>query len=691
MSTLSIDFETHATVDLRKSGVYPYAMHKDTAILCMAWSFGDEDPENWEPGTPLPSRLVDHINNGGEIRAWNAQFERVIWKHAMSRAVVGECPMPRDEQFVCSAAEAAAMALPRSLDQAAKVLGVAAQKDKDGYALMLRMTRPRKILDDGTPVWWENEAGRLDRLVEYCKQDVRTERSCVGAMRRLTPHEREIYLLDQRMNDRGVALDLPLILASQAIAIEGIERANAIISELTRGEVKTVTNHKRLTEWVRARGVETDGVSKANVREMMESDLDPTVRAALAIRAEAGRSSVAKLSTMLESVCPDGRVRGMLMYHAASTGRWAGRLVQPQNFPRGEIDRVERFIPDVLAGAYDTIDMFAPPVVVISSLLRGMLAAAPGNQFYCGDYAAIEARVLNWVAGQRDVTALFHAYDDAPKALKPNFDPYRHNAARLYNIPLDEVQKFPHRQTGKFQELGCGYQMGWKKAVDAAKDVYQLDLTVEKSQELVKAYRNSHEKVVALWASTNQACIDAVNTPGVAIAFGDEGRLRAVKAGAYLYLILPSGRPLVFASPKIVEAETPWSREAREEAAAFNAQAVISKVEEVPIPAVTTRPALEFAGVDPNTKQWGRLRTYGGALVENIVQAIARDLMADAKLRLEEAGYTPLLSIHDEVLCETDLGFGSVNEYESLMAALPTWATGCPVAAEGWKGPRYKK
>lgn len=685
MTSLSIDFETHATVDLRKSGVYPYAMHKDTDVVCMAWAFDNEEPENWAPGTPLPRRIEDHIMCGGEIRAWNAQFERVIWKHIMHERY-GHLFVP-DEAWVCSAAEAAAMALPRSLDQAARVLGVAAQKDKEGYALMLRMTRPRKINDDGTPVWWENEGGRLDRLIEYCKQDVRTERACCAAIRRLTPHEREIYLLDQRMNDRGVFLDRPLIDASQTICIEGVERANLIISELTNGEVPKVTNAARLTEWVRAQGVVTDGVSKAAVREMLESDLDPRVRGALVIRAEAGRASVAKLSSMLDSVCDDGRVRGMLMYHAASTGRWGGRLVQPQNFPRGEIDRVERFIPDILAGKYDMIDLFAAPIIVVSSLLRGMLAAAPGKQFYCGDYAAIEARVLNWLAGQKDVTALFHAYDDAPKELKPTFDPYRHNAAKLYGIPLAEVQKFPHRQTGKFQELGCGYQMGWKKAVSAAKDVYQLDLTDEKSQELVKAYRSSHADVVQFWRDTNDACIEATNTPGVPVYFGGLKNLRAIKAGGYLYLVLPSGRPLCYASPRVVEAETPWSREAREEAAAR----IKAGEANVIMPAVQTRPALEFSGVDPLSKQWGRLRTYGGALVENIVQAVSRDLMADAKLRLEKAGYTPLLSIHDEVLCEVPNGFGSVSEYEQLMATLPAWAEGCPVAAEGWQGPRYRK
>ncbi|HZR03912.1 MAG TPA: hypothetical protein VFA81_12150, partial [Burkholderiales bacterium] len=245
MTVLSIDFETRATVDLRESGVYPYAAHRHTDIWCMAWAFDEEEPEIWEPlqcdrdqcaypdhRSYIPSDIYDHIAAGGEIRAWNAAFERIIWREIMVKRY--GAPAIKDEQFVCSAAEAAAMALPRSLDECASVLKVDSQKDKEGYALMLRMSRPRRWERGGThgpadaadvPIWWD-DAGKFQRLCEYCKQDVRTERSIVKALRRLVPREREVYLLDQRINDRGVHLDRQLVVAAKGIVEEGVERAN---------------------------------------------------------------------------------------------------------------------------------------------------------------------------------------------------------------------------------------------------------------------------------------------------------------------------------------------------------------------------------------------------------------------------------------------------------------------------------
>jgi len=243
LSILSIDFETRSTVELKKSGVYPYAQHKDTGIWCMAWSFGaDEEPEIWVPPTAehallfpmfagLPSRVVQHIYEHGEIRAWNAQFERVIWNEIMVRRY--GAPGVKLEQWVCSAAEAAAMSLPRYLAGAAQVLGVKQQKDDKGYQQMLRMARPRKINEDGSVIWWDIPE-RKAILFEYCKQDVRTEQSIVQALRRLQPREREVYLLDQRINDRGVRIDTELVRAAQMIVDVGITRANARIDDPSR-------------------------------------------------------------------------------------------------------------------------------------------------------------------------------------------------------------------------------------------------------------------------------------------------------------------------------------------------------------------------------------------------------------------------------------------------------------------------
>jgi DNA polymerase len=694
VSVLSIDFETRSTLDLKKTGVYVYAEHQTTDVWCHAWAFDDEEPQIWRPRrrehadhdpscltwdcgecrctcNELPPRVVQHIVFNGTLRAWNAQFERIIWREIMVKRY--GAPRIADEQFVCSAAEAAAMALPRSLDQAARVLKVQQQKDEQGYRLMLRMSKPRRM--HGTvPEWWD-VPDRIARLEEYCKQDVRTERACVRALRRLTPREREIYLLDQRINDRGMRVDRGLVWAATDVASEGLLRANLRLSELTGGAVKGVTNHAALTEWLTDTAeLATEGVSKAAIAALLErDDLTADVREVLQLRADAGRTSVAKLRSMVEVACSDGRLRGMLMYHAASTGRWGGRLVQPQNFPRGEVDDPESFIPFVIARDYDALDVFAHPVVIVLSMLRAMLTAAEGHELIAGDFSAIEARVLNWLAGQDDVCALFASGEDV----------YKHNAAKLYGIPLSEVQKFPHRQTGKFQELGCGFGMGPKKAVSAAKAVYGLTITEEQADEIVSDYRATHSMVKGFWKETENACVRAVRHPGESFRFGAHRNLTAVVAGAYLYIVLPGGRPLCYAGPHLKERPMPWC-----DVCAKNEQA---HVEADHVFRHAKKPCLHYWGVDPFSKQWGEISAYGAMLVENVVQAVARDLMAEAMLRAETHGYTPVLSVHDEIVTEVPLGFGDITEFERLMSELPDWAEGCPVAAEAWRGFRYRK
>lgn len=657
MTTLSLDYETRSTVKLPDTGAYVYAMDPTTDIWLAAWAFDDEEPQLWHPGEPVPQRVADHIRAGGEVRAHNASFERLITKYiAVPRY---GWPEPALEQYVCSAAEAAAMSLPRGLGELCRVTGVSVKKDEEGSSLMMRMCRPRKILDDGTLVWW-SVPEKIARLGEYCKTDVKAEQAASKALRRLTPNEREIYLHTERKNDRGIYLDRELVLASKEIAEEGIRRANAAISTITGGAVSGVTKTGQMRQWLGEQGVANDSVSKAAVRELLAGDLSPETRRVLELRADAGRSSIAKLDTMLDAVCGDGYIRGLTMYHGASTGREAGKLVQPQNFPRGDVNDAERFIPDILARSYDSIDLITNPVAVVSSLLRGCLTAAPGHDLIAADFSAIEARVLVVLAGQDDVVANWRAFDAGDKSR----DQYIRNAMALYGIPFDEVKKMPHRQTGKFQELGCGYGMGHKKAVTAAKDVYQLELSEERAKEIVGAYRETHPMVVGFWHQANDAAIEAVANPGTVVTFGALRNLHFTKRGAYLYLILPSKRPLVYAAPKIVDRKTPWGE---------------------------MKPAVEFSSVDPLTKKWSRSSLYGGLIVENIVQAVSRDLLKEADLRVERYGYQVVLDVHDEVVAQVPVGFGSVEEFEGLLARVPEWALGWPIKAEGWRGPRYRK
>jgi DNA polymerase len=667
MTVAHLDYETRSTVKLPDTGPYVYAMDPTTDIWLAAYAFDDEEPQLWYPpyvceilGIPYvePTRLFDHIRAGGEIRAHNAAFERLMTKYvAVPRY---GWPEPKLEQYVCSAAEAAAMSLPRSLGELCRVTNMKVQKDDEGYQLMMRMCRPRKINDDGSLVWWDVPE-RIHRLGAYCKTDVKAEQTVEKALRRLPPREREIYLHTERKNDRGIQLDRELILACKDISNEGIRRANAELSRLTSGAVEAVTQSGRLREWLGAQGVANESVAKAAVKELLAAEgLSPEVRRVVELRADAGRSSVAKLDTMLECVCPDGRARGLTMYHGASTGREAHKLIQPGNMPRGDVENAERFIPDVLARNYDAIDLIENPIAVVSSLLRACLTAGAGRTLTAADFSAIEARVLVVLAGQEDVVENWRRYDATGDK---RYDQYIINAMNLYGKAFEEITK-ALRQGGKFQELGCGYGMGAKKAVSAGKTVYGLDLTEEQAQVVVKGYRDTHQQVVGFWRGADDAAIEAVAKPGTVVTFGALQNLRFTKQGGYLYLILPSKRPLCYAAPKIVERKTPWGE---------------------------MKPAVEFSSVDSLTKKWGRSCLYGGLIVENIVQAVSRDLLKEADLRVEQHGYEVILDVHDEVVSEAVIGHGSVQDFEKLLAQTPPWAEGWPVKAEGWRGERYRK
>lgn len=662
--TLSIDFETRSQIDLRETGVYPYAADPSTDIWCMSYAFSDEEEvRTWAPrypfqdgdgkwgfhALPFPTEVVDHVMAGGTIRAHNAQFERIIWRDCLAPryGVV----IPSAEQFECSAAEAASMGLPRSLDGASSVLGVDTKKDLEGHALMMRMCRPRSQ-KGGVVTWWDVPE-KVQRLIEYCEQDVRTERAITKHLRRLVPNERAVYLLDQRINDRGITLDIHLCKQAKALAQVGIERSTAEIHDLTGGAVEKMSQNSRLLAWLRAQGLEVESIDKHSVGELLDrTDLEPKIEAALRLRSEGAKTSIAKIDAMLACVGSDGRIRGLLLFYGASTGRWAGRLVQPHNFPRGEIDGAVEYIPLVLKGAagYDELDILEPPLKVVSSLLRPMLVAAPGMKLVAADYSGIEARVLAWLAGDKEKCARFARGEDE----------YKHLASRIYSVPVAEITK-AQRQFGKVGELGCGYGMGGPKLVDTASKQFGVEMSLEDAYKVVSIYRAANDKIVDLWYNLEAAARKAVSQPGTTQVVGP---VKFSKRGGFLWAILPSGRPLAYPSPSVGLRKTPWGDE---------------------------RPSLQCWGVNGYTRKWEPYDLYGGLWAENLVQAISRDLLADAMLRLDGGNYPVILSVHDEIISEVPEGTGSVEEFVEIMTTLPAWAVDCPVAAEGWEGHRYRK
>lgn len=663
MPVLSIDFETRSLIELRDTGAHLYAAHPSTDIWCMAYAFDDEEVECWAPRHPyqsgdhewrwhtlaLPERIREHVAAGGTIRAHNAQFERLLWREVLVPRY--GAPPAAMEQFECSAAEAAAMGLPRSLDGVANVLGVSAKKDKEGHALMLRMCRPRSIHRDGTPTWW-TVPERVARLIDYCKQDVRAEQAVSKHLRRLSPEERAVYLLDQRVNDRGVKLDRSLAEGARQIVQVATERSTEAIQLLTNGEVDRLSQHGRFLTWLQEQGLDVKSVDKHAVQTLLErDDLPPAVQQALRLRAEGAKSSVAKIEAMLACADPrDDRMRGLLLYHGASTGRWCGQRVQPQNFPRGSVKDVEQYLPLVRAGreGYEELDLWTPPMETVAAMLRPMLIAEPGQKLFVADFAGIEARVLAWLAGDKEKCARFAAGQDE----------YRHLAAAIYQRPVETITK-DERQFGKVGELGCGYGMGAPKLVDTAAKQFGVTLSLEEAQKIVRTYRERNHAVTGWWYDLEAGARRAVQQPGTEQR---AGRVRFVRRGPYLWARLPSGRLLCYPSPRVRERETPWGE---------------------------MRASLECWGVNSVTRKWEAYDLYGGLWAENIVQAVSRDLLAEAMLRLEAAGWPVILSVHDEVIAER--AEGTDAEFLALMTQLPSWAEGCPVAAEGWSGSRYRK
>ena len=633
---VSIDFETRSAVDLRKTGVYKYASDPSTDIWCMAykapWS---DDVQVWLPGDEMDAHLEDWIVEGGLLSAWNANFERTIWNEIM----VSRYQWPRTsiKQWRCTMAQASAMGLPRALGQAASVLGVEEQKDKAGAALMLRMARPRKVNADGSYTWW-NTKDKIDTLVAYCIQDVKTELSVAATLNDMPDSERRLYQLDQRINDRGVKVDLDLIERVSKLANSASENIDAEIKRLTNGRVKAATNAMDLTAWLRGYGLQVKSVDKQTVTRMLGMEkLHPIIKQVLRLRQDGAKSSTAKYEAMVNAANADNRMRGLLMYHGAATGRWSGRLVQPQIFPRPQKkqDELDQIIAKLKAD--EDVSEYGAGTVLASDLLRSMLIAEDGHRLMFADYSAIEARVLAWIAGQTDLVETFRNGGDV----------YKEMASAIYNVNVENVTD-GQRQVGKMAILGCGYGMGGKRFAEQCATM-GINVDEDEAKRIVSVYREKNNRIAQYWRDSENEFVEMVK---------EAGRVRSVE------LPLPSGRSLTYHNPRIIQRETPWG---------------------------AMRDTAQVDTLNSVTRQWVSQIIWGGLLTENVVQATARDLMATAMMALELKGYNVILSVHDEIISEVPDDFGSLEEMIEIMTRVPAWADGCPVNAEGKVGKRYRK
>jgi DNA polymerase bacteriophage-type len=649
---LHIDFETHSQRDLRRCGAWAYAEDPSTEITVMGWAFDEDKPHIWAPGQPFPEEVDNHVRSDGEAHAWNANFELAIWNLVLRRQERSSLVPPlAPEQVHCTMAAAAYWGLPLSLEQAAQALRLPDQKDKVGHGVMLRMARPRQLTADGEPVWWhDQDIGRYDTLARYCIRDVEVERRAFHAIPPLPVREREIWLVDHRMNRKGIKVDLALVDTLDKLTREETRRLDEEMRTVTGGASSTRTVGA-LTSWLTSKGLKVDSLDKNHMGALLETPgLDADANSALLIRQEAAKTSTAKLKTMKGACSKDERVRGAMQYYGAvRTGRWAGRLVQIQNYPRipkgfpvrGALKSVlvEQDDADTLTFKYGSV------LSTVSTLLRPCFTAGTGMALVSVDFSQVEARVVAWLAQQEDILEVFKRGED------------------VYTYAADKIGS-SSRQLGKIVTLALGFGMGWEKFVATAwAPPYFIDLDPQEARQIVNDWRAANHHIVALWYECEDAVRGVIGNNqqhrwfnvgklGFRMAKGD-----GLMAGAML-MRLPSGRHLVYRDARIEDG------------------------------------SVTYSGLNQYTRAWTDIRTYGGKLVENAVQATARDLMADLMVEIDEHWPGSLVaSIHDEAVMEVEAERAKTALWEVLQRLRlgPEWAIGLPLDGEGYVGSRYGK
>lgn len=700
---LHIDFETRSAVDLKVAGLPNYAAHETTDLWCACWTLVDPEWDTEWEGTWLrgddPAELLAILRQKPKLFAHNAGFEHALWRGQLAPRY--GVPAPEDfDAWTCTAAMAAAMALPRDLARAARVMGLDVQKDAEGRRLMLQMCKPRKV----EPLTWWDQPEKLERLADYCATDVRVEHGLARALRPLMESERRIWRLDHVINERGVQVDLDAVRHAQVIAKAEQARLAEEMALATHHAVRTVTHPQSIAAWLRQQGVDVESLNKGHIKDLLaDPELTEPVKKVVRIRDEARRSSVAKLDAFEARTSADGRLRQHLLYHGASTGRWTGTGVQLQNLMRPwmkypDIELAIRMLEGEHAGLLAL--MFGETALdVIANCMRSFIIAAPGHELVMADFSNIEGRVLAWLAGEDWKLDAFRSYDAGTGP-----DLYVLAVCKIMGLTPEQVDDDFLRQIGKVVELSLGFGGGhgafvnmagnyglkpsmiastihdttdaevWERAEWLWEEDNRYNLPALEWTALrvtIDGWRAAHPALCrkpsedgdrgGFWAQLESAAFDAVRNPGRAF---HAGKVTFLSFKTMLYLRLPSGRYLMYAEPSIREVDTPWGDK---------------------------RLAVTFMGLHQVTKQWTRQNSYGGFWSQQVTQAAARDLMADAMARVEGRGWPVVLTVHDEVVSEVRSGAVSGEAYGEELCVLPAWALGLPVTAKGAVSPRYRK
>jgi DNA polymerase len=651
-SVLYCDFETRSRCDLKAHGVYNYCRDPSTDVLCMSWAFDDDEVQTWLPGQPLPDEVRNHT---GQIRAHNAAFERLVFWYVLQ--------IDYDlEQFYCTATQARANCAPGSLEDAGRFAGAAMRKDHRGSQLVRALCIPRP---DGT---FNDDAALMTALVEYCERDVRAMRAISQGMRELSDTELADYHVNERINDHGVLVDVPLAKAAQVYAAAELEEIQALVVSVTEGAVTSVRS-PRMREWVWDRvGPQARDLMLVTKGEETKRSIDKNVRASLLVLAEENpdevpadvadvvqcaddlwASSVAKFARMADLADEeDHRVRGAFVFAGgAATGRASSYGLQVHNFARKTAKEPEA-VRHAMVRSHQIVPVYGKRVTdVLKGMLRPSLVAAPGSRLVTADWSAIEARVNPWLSNCASGDAKLDLF-------RTGEDIYKVNASATFGVGVPDVDD-AQRQVGKVQELACGFG-GSVGAFNAMGRVYGVVLPEAQSRRMVEAWRRANPWAVEQWSALERAYTIAMRQPGHEFT---AGRVTYLYDRQHLWYALPSGRVLCYPHARferdgITYAKAAW------------------------------KPAQD-------AKEWPRARLWHGLACENIVQAVANDLLRDALRCLDAAGQRVILHVHDEIVLEADDVEAAAAQLEAVMVAPPAWAAGLPLAAEVNIRERYGK
>lgn len=654
--TLSVDIETYSDVSLSDCGVYKYVESPAFKILLFAYAFDDEPVEviDLANGEQLPERVAAALTTHRIVKtAFNAQFERVcINKHFGFNSV----------NWDCTQVLAARLGFTGSLETVGIAVGIDQDKQKlfTGKNLIRLFCIDRKVSNEG-PLFKSGKAKKVytredkpeewEQFKLYCAQDVEAERSIRAKLEKflvIPDAEKKLYQLDQKINDTGILIDTDMV--RSAIAIDQ-EQANKLTAEFQA--ITGLENPNSLVDikaFIKSRtGKTISSITKKNHDELLERFKDyPDVIRILEIRQRLSKTSIAKYQKMLDVACTDNRARGILQFYgAARTGRWAGRKIQPQNLPQNHLDDLDTAREVIKTGDLELMEMlYENPSDILSQCIRTAIIPAPGKKFIVADFSAIEARIIAWLAGEKWRIEVFNTHGKI----------YEASASQMFKVPIEQITKgSPLRQKGKVAELACGYGGG----VGALKRMGAGDLSDDELKTIITQWRLANPKIVEFWNTTQSAVMEAITERSTVTI---NKYLKAIYQSGILFIELPSGRRLAYVKPKVVDdARFPGAKK------------------------------ITFQAVNETTWQWDEQDTYGGKLVENIVQAVARDCLAHAMLILDSMGYQIVMHVHDEVVIEIDEDSNELKTVCELMSQEIPWAPGLPLRADGYECQYYQK